>query len=490
MNSIFYDTDGNIIASSRALDEVTKINRQTGDIMWRLGGSSCKNNQFRFLNDSINGFIGFSHQHSVQRLQNGNLLMLDNGDLKPKPYTRAVEYKIDEINKTVEKIWEYSISLNFNSYSMGNAQRLPNGNTLIGWGLNSDNLTATEVTPAGEKVLEFSGYQNYAVYKYVYKMHAVTLSAEKPGQLDFSYDTNRTNVKIEINNLNNQGLISVEKHFYLPHNMIFSGKAPQNIMQNRWIISAHGINQFDATVKFFFSEFSTGELKLGKIYYREKEGAGNFTELYTIYDEAENCIETNINKPGEFIIALNDALTPPVAVYPEDNAVNVEINTKLTWLPVNLDDKYRLQLSQSPVFSGKIIDTSGLTDCRIDVKLNYNTIYYWRIMAYDDAAQSNWSDVMKFTTTQFTAINLTSENDDIIIIKQNNKLILKINETSCNVNFRLYDILGNQIVNFNNINISDNKFLEFNINNYYNGIFLYEIICNNKKYYGRLYIEN
>ncbi|MGA2298402.1 MAG: aryl-sulfate sulfotransferase, partial [FCB group bacterium] len=143
----FEDTqDGNILISFRHLDEITKINKKTGQIIWRLGGSMCKNNQFTFLNDSNNdnnGFVGFSHQHSVSLLANGDLLMLDNGNLKNPPYSRAVEYKIDETLKTVKKVWEYRNSPDIYQYIMGSAFRLSNGNTLINWG----NSKMTEVKP-------------------------------------------------------------------------------------------------------------------------------------------------------------------------------------------------------------------------------------------------------------------------------------------------------------------------------------------------------
>ena len=43
-NSICEDFDGNLIISSRNLNEITKISRQTGELIWRLGG---KGNQFR-----------------------------------------------------------------------------------------------------------------------------------------------------------------------------------------------------------------------------------------------------------------------------------------------------------------------------------------------------------------------------------------------------------------------------------------------------------
>ncbi len=133
-NSIEVDKDGNIIISSRHLDEITKIDTETGEMIWRLGG---KNNQFSFVNDTAK----FSHQHSARILPNGNLFLFDNGNFHTPQYSRAVEYKLLESDGKVEKVWEYRNTPDKFSFAMGNVQRLPNGNTIIGWGSNTTTLS-------------------------------------------------------------------------------------------------------------------------------------------------------------------------------------------------------------------------------------------------------------------------------------------------------------------------------------------------------------
>ncbi|MGA2298462.1 MAG: aryl-sulfate sulfotransferase, partial [FCB group bacterium] len=76
-NAITEDSVGNIFLSLRFLDDIIKIDKSTGNIIWHLGGSKCKNNEFTFINDSIYGFTGFSHQHCISVLPNGNLLLFD-----------------------------------------------------------------------------------------------------------------------------------------------------------------------------------------------------------------------------------------------------------------------------------------------------------------------------------------------------------------------------------------------------------------------------
>lgn len=158
-NAIEVDVDGNIIISSRHLDEITKINSSNGNIIWRLGG---KNNEFEFLNDTI----GFSHQHCVRKLKNGNILLFDNGNHHSPPFSRAVEYTIDEYSKTAFLDWEYRHTPSIYSVAMGSVQRLSNGNTLIGWG--SASTTLTEVTPNGTIAYELSlpsGQMSYRAFR-------------------------------------------------------------------------------------------------------------------------------------------------------------------------------------------------------------------------------------------------------------------------------------------------------------------------------------
>jgi hypothetical protein len=161
-NAIEVDNDGNLIISSRHLDEITKINRTTGDIMWRFGG---KHNEFTFLGDTLH----FTYQHAVRRISNGNITIYDNGNFHTPNYSRAVEYSLDEVNKTATLVWQYkNTPIIFGSWG-GYVQRLENGNTLIGWGGTSP--AVTEVKPDGTVVFEAmypSGVYTYRAYKFTH----------------------------------------------------------------------------------------------------------------------------------------------------------------------------------------------------------------------------------------------------------------------------------------------------------------------------------
>ena len=161
VNAIEIDHDGNILISSRHQSEVTKIDRDTGQIIWRMGGN---NNEFTLVGDTQ----WFSRQHDIRRLDNGNVTVYDNGNLNDPMESRAVEYSLDEVNKIATVVWEYRHDPPIYGSAMGSTRRLPGGNTLIGWG-NSKVPDVTEVHPDGTIAMELTLLNNahtYRVFRY------------------------------------------------------------------------------------------------------------------------------------------------------------------------------------------------------------------------------------------------------------------------------------------------------------------------------------
>jgi hypothetical protein len=186
MNSVQVDTDGNILLSSRELDEVTKISRQDGHIIWRLGG---KHNQFTFINDSIH----FSHQHAARRIANGDITLFDDGNyghafvkydttmdsignpvidtIIGTTFARACEYNVDTTAMTATLVWHFDHDSTIGAVAMGYVDRLPNGNTLVNWGVYEGKSgqvlqpAITEVTPDESIVFELTLPLPYVVYR-------------------------------------------------------------------------------------------------------------------------------------------------------------------------------------------------------------------------------------------------------------------------------------------------------------------------------------
>ena len=127
--------DGNIIVSFRNISTVIIIDRRTGKIIWKLGAPPL------------------SGQHAPTPLRNGNLLLFDNGPHRldhTMPFSRIIE--IELASKKI--VWKYQEKreCEFFSPRISNAQRLPNGNTLV---CEGDFGRFFEVTVDGELVWEF-----------------------------------------------------------------------------------------------------------------------------------------------------------------------------------------------------------------------------------------------------------------------------------------------------------------------------------------------
>jgi len=167
-NALELDTDGNILLSSRHLDEITKINHTTGAILWRMGG---KSNQFSFSSiPAITDDPHFYFQHDIRRQSSGHITLFDNHNLQQPQASRALEFVLDEQAKTAQLVWEYRNTPDSFAPFMGNVQRLPNGNTVIGWGGNPG-PNITEVKPDGSKAFELSfdgTYINYRAFRFVW----------------------------------------------------------------------------------------------------------------------------------------------------------------------------------------------------------------------------------------------------------------------------------------------------------------------------------
>ena len=160
-NSIEIDDDENIIISNRAMSEIIKFNRLSGELIWRLGGPM---NDFTFINDPLEGP---NKQHDARRLENGNIMIFDNGSSREPQLTRVSEYQIDEIEMIATLVWSYSHPDGYVSLNQGCAQRLENQNTLISWGgVSGHGQIITEISYEQEILLELE----YPLDTYSYKV--------------------------------------------------------------------------------------------------------------------------------------------------------------------------------------------------------------------------------------------------------------------------------------------------------------------------------
>lgn len=134
-NAVIELANGDLLVSFRNISTIIRIRRQTGEIVWKLGAPPL------------------AGQHAPTPLANGNILIFDNGPHRLDhsfPYSRVIE--VNPV--TNEIVWKYQEENLYNFYSprISNAQRLPNGNTLVNEGFFGRFF---EVTAEGDVVWEY-----------------------------------------------------------------------------------------------------------------------------------------------------------------------------------------------------------------------------------------------------------------------------------------------------------------------------------------------
>ncbi len=411
-NALDIDKDGNILVSVRHTCQIIKINRQTSEIMWRLGG---KKNQFTFINDyaPINKAY-FSHQHNIKFLPNGNITLYDNGWIRNPQFSRAVEYKIDETNMTATKVWEYRHTPDIYTELMGSVQRLKNGNTVICWGgPNPEGReTLTEVHPDNTIALEMTLPPLFTCYRvYKYELPACQPSASinvYEVMQGNSYKFQKGNVESGIQMTFNE----LESSFYNGVNLEinpcsslypkFYGKTPI-IYDGRLIITTNEIDSSKSEINFDVSKFPEVIYPAKTIVFkRDTIGVGYFKPLETVYDESNNVLKAYTKNFGEYILGWyedtsNDIIAPTLISPISGIKLNMNKTTLFSWSNNGIFNSNQIQISDNIQFSNMILDTVLNHTFLSKKSLPSDKYIYWRVRTNLGDSQSSWSNIDSFT---------------------------------------------------------------------------------------------
>ncbi|MGA5305452.1 arylsulfotransferase family protein [Nucisporomicrobium flavum] len=158
-NSIGLDADGNLLASARHTWTTYKINRRTGELIWRIGG---KKSGF-----AVEDRAKFSWQHDFRRRRDGSYSVFDNaaGITKDREQSRGLIFKVDEHARRVTFVQEFLHPGKLSAPTQGSFRELADGGSFIGWGQMP---YFTEYAPDG--TVRLDGHlpldnQSYRAYK-------------------------------------------------------------------------------------------------------------------------------------------------------------------------------------------------------------------------------------------------------------------------------------------------------------------------------------
>ncbi len=182
-NAIEEDLDGNLLISYRHLNAIHKIDRSTGDIIWRLGGELS---DFTFVNDP-----GFSGQHDIRVVGPNEYSIFDNDNMNGN--TRGIVYQVDTLNHTAEVTSQYVHPGGNTSTAMGNFQTIPGEGYILSYGMIFRPYSSAVILDASfNKQAEFF-FEDSVV---TYRMMKFDLPFPERPQIDCSF--NGTNWELSV----------------------------------------------------------------------------------------------------------------------------------------------------------------------------------------------------------------------------------------------------------------------------------------------------
>jgi hypothetical protein len=157
VNSVQQLPNGNLLVSGRHTWAVYEINRQTGKIIWSLGG---KHSSFK-----IGRGANFAWQHDAEMQPDGTITLFDNGagTYRTENQSRALRIRLNGRRATLVHAYPHKPSLL--SENEGNVQVLPNGNLFVGWGSSP---YFSEIRSGGRQLFSVrmkSPLQSYRAYR-------------------------------------------------------------------------------------------------------------------------------------------------------------------------------------------------------------------------------------------------------------------------------------------------------------------------------------
>jgi len=147
-NALYYNHEAQTyLISFRNISAVIEVDRATGKVVRQFGGEDRRYTV---------GGDGFLYQHGVHWTEDGTLLMTTSGAGGDADglETWAVEYAVDSERRQLTEVWSYGRGEGLHARALGEAHRLPGGNTLVNWGTEG---LLREIAPNGDVLWEMEG---------------------------------------------------------------------------------------------------------------------------------------------------------------------------------------------------------------------------------------------------------------------------------------------------------------------------------------------
>jgi hypothetical protein len=137
INAVHTDTDGKLLIDARNTWTVYKVDRHSGNIIWRLGGKDSSFTEQAAPGQQLDtaGQI-FAWQHDPEALGHGRYTVFDNDSTGTPllPASRAVTIQLDDRHRTATLVNSDNQPEGLVANSQGNAQTTRGRGLFVGWG--------------------------------------------------------------------------------------------------------------------------------------------------------------------------------------------------------------------------------------------------------------------------------------------------------------------------------------------------------------------
>jgi hypothetical protein len=153
-------------------------------------------------------------QHDI-RYHGNNLYSLfnNNNGNEPYPWSSTNFYILDEDNFTATEVKRFHNDPQVFGDIMGNAQLLPNGNVVTGWGRPHNNIVTTEFNADGESELQITiPYTTYRSFKFEWENDVFTKSNDSLTYEVYESDSAVQEITIGNNHIRTISITGIHHH--------------------------------------------------------------------------------------------------------------------------------------------------------------------------------------------------------------------------------------------------------------------------------------
>lgn len=416
LNAIWEDFDGNFLMSIRHCSMIAKVDRKTGEVMWILGG---KLNQFTFQGErEENAPTYFSYQHDIRRLPNGNITLFDNGTQHTPPYSRGVEYRLNEQTKTCELVWDYRHVPDIYASLQGSLQTLPDGHRLMAWGSGALSEIASITEVDADKNVVFEAKMQKDMYPFSATKHDVPPG--RPAAKVFideilqgnTYVYNKggdsTGLTITYTNVESFFYNSTEVHRfnYAPLDPMFDGGQYPMLLPVRLTMVQEGMTAHYGEFRFDIRHLGipAEAAPLMSVYRRDTIGKGTFHKQATRFNPVTRQIIVDSMSAGEFAIGVDRdtvrTANKPMLYSPASNKrIGRGVRTPFRFSPQGLATHHRVVIRS--VDDDAVVFDQEVTSDRAFATIGKVGTYTWTVESVykPTGTSAAISDVDTFSVT-------------------------------------------------------------------------------------------